>query len=462
MGAITQWVQRALAPRAQVPVIGGSSVVYSQGRAAKVNVRQFRHWARHSPWVRGAIDIRKNQIASADFEIVPFNVNKPYSKRLAAHIKSKFDRPNPRDRSFRAWITPIMEDLMTLDSGCFEIVGSLMDPVEAFYYVDPEWVRVSRQWDGSSPRAPRYFWYPNNQYNGVNWSNQEFGYLMQNPTTYSPLGISPLEVLWLIVDAELSGSEYNRRLVQSAVPDGLLHLGEGVPQDKVDRFRSFMSEEVLGKGAMAITGGGKQPIWLPFRQSNRDMQFREWQQYLVTQIAVAFGLSVQDLQQLFDINRATGDVQSQLSEDRGLRPLADLIQDELTQQIVQHPAFGGPDNNLRFAFTQIKIRESYDRARTDELALARMPKKTINEARVDDGREPIGDLNDEDNPFNSILAQTSQGMVRLTKNPADIPTPSELAQMKAKKSPASATGKPSPSGKSDPAMVAEGPDKESN
>lgn len=451
---------RALAPRANLPpVIATASVAQSQGRAMKVNVDQYRSWSRNSPWVRGAIDLRKNQIASADYEIGPYNVNKPYSKRMALRIKELFDNPNDVDRSFRALIEKVLDDLLTLDAGCIEGVETLRGELVQLHSADAKWVRVAVDWDGSEPKTPRYFWYPGGQYFGTAWRNSQFAYIMQNPTTYSPLGISPLEILKWTIDAELASSDYNRRQVKGAAPEGLLHLGEGVSPDQRDKFQSEWEVFQQTGGSTAIIAGGKNPTWTAFRGSNRDMQFSEWQVYLVRQIAVVYGLSPQDLGLTFDINRSQGDVQAELTEDRGLRPLADLVEDELTHQFVWHPSFGGPDNNLAFRFTRLNISESLDKAQINKIAMAGVPYKRANESRVDEGREPIGDLNDPENPFNQILANTPMGLVRLTENPADIPTPKELLEMKQSKTPASADGQPP---KASPAPVAEGQEQEND
>ena len=454
---------RALAPRATMPEYTTTAgVLYSpENRAQKTNVDQWRAWARWSPWIRAAVNIRKEQIASADYEIGPFDIDKPYSKRLAKQIKSIFDFPNPRERSFRAFATKVMDDLMTLDAGVFEIVGSLMEPVRYVYPVDAKFVRVAREWDGIESDAARYFWYPDGQLRG-SWKNTEMGYVMVNSTTYNPLGIPPPETLKISIDTLLSGNDYNRRQMLGAAPDGLLHLGEGVPPDKVESFKSDWAAFQMQGGALSVIGGGKNPSYTSFRDSNRDMQFTEFMRFMVTEIAIVYMLSIQDFQQLFDINRSTGETQAELTEDRGLRPLADLLQDEFTQQIVWHPSFGGPDNNLAFRFTKLKIKESYERARTHDLALAHFPKNTVNEARVDDGREPIGDINDEDNPFNQMLANTSQGLVRIPRDAASIPTPMELLESKKPETPTGTADQPSAARKpkSPVAAATDGPSEE--
>ena len=42
------------------------------------------------------------------------------------------------------------------------------------------------------------------------------------------------------------------------------------------------------------------------------------------------------------------------------------------------------------------------------------PWKAVNEARLMEGRPPIGDLNDENNVFNHILALTPKGLMDIT------------------------------------------------
>jgi hypothetical protein len=430
MGIITQWAARVLSPRAVSPPSATAAAIIgtTAGRAAKRNVEAYRAWAK-TPWIRGAIDIRKDQIASADFEIGPYDVNAKYSKRLAKEITAIFRRPNPEQRSFRAFISPVIDDLLTLDAGVSEGVTDSYGDLRQIWPVDAGKVRVSTVWSGEESE-PRYFWYPDGYYHGVNWKNTEMSYMMTNPNTYTKLGISKLEILAAVIARSLNADDYNGRMVSNPVPDGLLHLGEGVPEDKVESFRSKWYEQLASSGALAIIGGAKNPSFTNFRASNRDMQFLEWQEWLVRQIALVFGESVQDLQLMFNINRSEGDVQQQLSEDRGLRPLADLIQDELTQEYVWHECFGGPENNLAFRFTRLNIHESTQKANINKVRLAGFPYGTANEARIDEGREPIGDPNDENNPFNQVIANTPLGMVRIPMDPTAIPTPAEMASLK--------------------------------
>ena len=78
----------------------------------------------------------------------------------------------------------------------------------------------------------------------------------------------------------------------------------------------------------------------------------------------------------------------EMTEDRGLRPLLALAQDYFTREIVWDRSFGGNRNNLAFRFTRLNIKESMSKANINKLALANMPWKSVNEARLDEGRAP--------------------------------------------------------------------------
>src|SRR5690349_14401086 len=112
MGAVINAIDAAIARAAgrqagrrageqRVPA-QASLALTDSGRQGKANVRLFRHWSEHSELVRGAIDIRRGQVAVADWDILPADPEQNYSKTLQAQIKKVFDTPNPTRASFRS------------------------------------------------------------------------------------------------------------------------------------------------------------------------------------------------------------------------------------------------------------------------------------------------------------------------------------------------------------------------
>jgi phage portal protein BeeE len=425
MGALVAYVNKRTLPQARperVPVLAATasstaaiSTSHNKGRVGKVNVPLLRSWSEHSEWVRAAINVRKTQIASAEWDIVPASPQEPeVNLTMQDRIRDLLLEPNARADSFRSFIEPLIEDILVLDAGCVEKVRTVGGELVELWGVDGGTVKVNALWDGD-PKEPRYFWYPDWQ-ERANWTNDEMIYMMMNPSTYRVTGLSPLETLKLTIDAELSSAEYSRKQVTLAAPDGVLHLGEGARSEDVDKFKSYWDSEVAGRGALGFIGGTKAPSFIKFNDSNRDMQFQEWNLYLVRKIAAVFGISPQDLGITYDVNRATSEIQMQQTEDRGLRPLMALIQDYLTREIVWDKSFGGPENGLAFRFLALNLKESKQQADINKAALAGFPWKTPNEARIDDGREPLGP------EYDDLFMVTPTGAVRL----ADVPTAREV------------------------------------
>lgn len=393
---------------------GGDYRMGDRGRVGRPRARMYRRWAEGSEWIRSAIDVRKTQVSQSEWDIVKFDPQGPEpSPKLMAQIKELFRQPSLTVDSFRSFIEPIIEDVLVLDAGVIEKERTLRGDLVYLHPVDGATIRVNAYWDGSNTDEARYFWYPD-MYERDRFKNADMVYMMENPSTYRVVGLSKLEVLKNTIDAELNGHAYNNRQVTSAAPDGMLDLGEGARGEQVDAFKAYWMGEVAGRGAMAFIGGTKNAKFIPFNpHSNRDMQFLEWQMYLVRKICAVFGLTAMDLGMGNDVNRATADVQSEQTEDRGLRPLLGLIQNYLTREIVWDSTFGGQDNNLCFKFTRLNLKESLTRAQVNSKALAGVSWKTTNEARREDGLEPLTGPQ-----YDSLMVITPTGAVTLDEVPS--------------------------------------------
>lgn len=425
MGLVAEIGKALRASPKREPNLTSAAVAANQGRVGKGNVRMYRDWARGSTWVRGAINIRNNQIATAEWDVVPIDPNRRYSVRLQQQLRELFSRPNPVDKTFARWAMKVNEDLLTLDAGSIEKDRSLDGVVRQLHAVDGGEIKVNALWDGD-PRESRYYWCPGGGEPKVSYLDRDLVYVMQNPISYLPVGVAPLETLKYVIDALLSGDAFNIRQVKSAAPDGMLDLGEGANDKQVDAFRSYWLAEVAGKGAMAFIGGTKGAKFTPFRSSNKDMQFLEWETFLVRQVAICFGLSPQDLGITFDVNRSQGEVLDQQTEDRGQRPLMGTLQEYFTEGIVHDEGFGGPDNNLAFRFKALSLKETKAKSDINEKSLAGAPWTLVDEARQESGRAPLGGKLGQ-----MLLMKVANGVVSI--DPNDIPTAREYLELMANK-----------------------------
>lgn len=397
----------------QVPQTGGglfSLVSQRHGYVFRTNAAAYRAWSEASPWVRAAVDIRRDQVSSAEWDIVPADKDGfGDNKRVAKRVKALLSSPNADD-TFFSFVQKVVEDILVLDGAPVEKVRYPTGEIAELYPAPGEHVAVNARWDGSDEDQTRYLYVPDGTIR-AEFKNADMVYFMQNPRSNSVIGLPPLEVLKSTVDAELKAMDYNRRMVVGQPPEGVLNIGETATPTDVVSAKAEWESTILGQSAFAIIGGYKAPSWIKFRDTNQEMQFREWQDYLVRQIAVVFALSPQDLGITFDVNRSTSEQQADNTEDRGLKPLLQLIQERITQEVVWDASFGGRENNLAFRFTALNIRESAARAGINKIAMGGTPWKAVNEARLMEGRQPLGDPSDEDNIFNHILALTPKGLM---------------------------------------------------
>lgn len=425
MGAIVQLVRGGLrASPKKVPDAGAGSVVFSDGKKArKTDVRLYRNWSENSEWVRAAIDLRKGQISAAEWDIVAANPNRPYSKRLAERIKRLLEEPNPVDESYQTFVEKVVEDILVLDAGAIEKTFSLDGQLRQLWSLDGGDIRVNKLWDGD-PQEARYFWWPDHKERAV-YLNRELIYILQRPRTKSVVGLSNLEILKRTIDAEILGHDFNSRLISSASGDGIFDLGENARPDQVEKFKSYWMSEIAGLGATAFWGGTRGAKWIPFRDNNKDMQFLEWQEYLIRKIAAVFEMSAQDLQLAREVNKSTSEVLDTQTDERGAKRLMKTVAGEITRQVVWDASHGGRDNNLAFTFTRLNLRETLAQAKIEEIWLGKVASQSVNAVRMAKGQEPL-----EGDHFDWPMAQTSVGFVSLK----DVPTAREMMEASRKDS----------------------------
>lgn len=457
--ALTPWqrISKFLQPKtspARVPeltanvgnfAIGGFAVVTQDAALVRQGgADTYRAWAQ-TPWVFSAINILKNQVAAAEWDIVPYDNTKRYPARTRDRIKDLLDQPSVKLDSFQSFISTVIDDLLTLDSGIFEKVRYPNGELAELWPVRGEWIAVDERWDGSDPDRPRYYFVPDGTVRAA-FRNDDMVYMIANQRANSAVGLPPPAILHSVIESELQALGYNRRQVMGAAPDGVFNIGESAAPEEVQKVKGQFQAEVFGQGAMAVIGGYKAPSWMPFRSSNRDMQFREWQDLLIRCIAIVYGLAPMDLGITFDVNRSSAEQQADNSDDRGSRPLLSRVQNYLTREVVWDRSFGGKANNLQFVFKSLNLSETKTKAEINRVAMPGVPWKSINDARITDGRPPIGDPADEDNFANHLLTLSPKGMLDLTTG--KYIGEEQLAELQQETQAAKAESAPSVPGKS--------------
>ena len=142
---------------------------------------------------------------------------------------------------------------------------------------------------------------------------------------------------------------------------------------------------------MAFIGGTKNPKFIPFRNSNRDMQFLEWQIYLVRKISAVFGALAPGPGHRRSMSTAPRPRSSRRTPRTAVSGRCwPSFRTTSRGRSCGTPSFGGPTNNLAFRFTQLNLRETLNQAKVMEIQLARMPWRAVNEVRKEQGLRAVG------------------------------------------------------------------------
>lgn len=358
-----------------------------QGYDPRRGASMLRAWSRNNEWVRLAIDYRREQISMAQWKIVRLDDDKkPPDPRVVAKVRKLFAFVNPMREAFEDVLDMVIEDMLVLDAGCIEKEKTVGGDIVALWPVDGATIVPDPTWDGSDPGAPRYF----QIIEGVEVAslrNDQLIYAMRTPTTYSPIGWSPVETLMRAIEADLYGEQYDFMMLKQTAPAGVLSLGAGVSTPEVEAFREYYESEIAGTKDLAIFGGGEPGAgagvtWTPFNRSNREQERHQYKEWLVKKIAAVFRIDKGIFNITESVNRATSKTNQQRT-DEGLKALANAIQRRITREIIWEI-----DENHGFQFENLNDRDIKAEADVDaEYVGAGI--WTVNEVRARQGLDPV-------------------------------------------------------------------------
>lgn len=250
----------------------------------------------------------------------------------------------------------------------------------------------------------------------------EMAFGIRNPRTdllANGYGFSEIEMLIATITAHMNADTYNRRFFsQGSSIKGILTFEGTVPPDQLESFRRQWHQQVTGVSnawktpIMALGKDGKLN-WTDLHQSNRDMEWGKYVEYLIKVICSVYQIDPVEIG--FDISKqsmgakggsgglAASDMMErvQYSQDKGLAPLLRFISSMLNDYLIWRI-----DEDFEFEFP-------YARKEDDELEQKKKEVetlKTINEARAEYDMKPFPSV-DEDpdfykNPANYVQSQT--------------------------------------------------------
>ena len=343
-----------------------------------INHFYLRKLAR-SPIPRRGINVIKNQVASMPWHI-SIRDGVRDKKKHENEIRKWTDwlrKPNPTE-TWMQFVMRVVEDILVLDAGVFE--PKYENGRAWMWSVDGSTIHFVSGWDGTGPRYYQMVPRPTGDPYGVPLDNEDITYLMANPSTHFPYGLSPLEIAAREIEYLLGARDYAGNTVNKANPKKMLDLGKSTDPNHVNAFRAYWANEIAGRGNTPIVGGSDRVGVLDIGAKDDQGLFLQWQSLLVRIIAQAFNLPPMKFGLTADINRSTAESGDNASDEESVRPIAELIRDGINDFIW---STGATDIELKFKYEQ-----SADQIQKKALALRNEVESELR--TMDEGRAELG------------------------------------------------------------------------
>ena len=414
------------------------------GQNAKPTPGNLRSFSR-TPYPRRAINAVKNPIAALKWELKLGNESS-YLKQKADTLFACLSEPNFAD-NWRSWLEQIVEDMLVTGAGVSEqqIGGDKQRPLW-MWPVDATTIQPLPEWDGK-PNSTRFVQASNFGTGSVMGAvdakkidARELSYMRMNPSSESPYGYGPLEIAYMSIQRQLAVGKFAANLASNAQPQNIIFAGD-MDADTLATFRGYWTHDIEGQGKVPIIGGKVAPKVEKLHPGGDEALYLKWQEFLIREIATAFGISAQNLNLEADVNRNTSETADDRDWNAAIIPAARIIEAHINRDIIQG----------RLGMVGVKF-EFIGLDREDEAAAADIFKTQYEsncvipaEWREERGLKPL------DSPFANMTWADVQIAIKAAQGAAQVDDPALTQGKPAASKPARSTAKqPANKGKTNP------------
>lgn len=370
-------------------------------------------------WVRSCVDKIVKEIIKYKPVVRPVdaeNANDEVLKR-AEEVQALLNDPNDRIESFESIRRKYLKDILIYDAGALEVVypenaSKEERKPQELYDVSGINIRLNVDNHGTFKNEKEaYLLISNRNIKPVaKFAKDELLYFVSNPTAGSVYGLSPIETLYDVIQADNQASKLNRRRLDSdGMISGVLSL-PGISPKKLKRNQLFWKQQAKKKGASLVVTSSKDAKFIKVSETHQEMQFMEFQRWTLQKIMGVYGLQPIVLGV---IDATTGKLNSQEQRNQfksdAILPLLNLESHHLTDVLIRQ-GFGYDDLKIEY----VEPEQELSKKEYSEIGekYGKLGVITIDEARKFIGLEPFG----EENGGNELIISRSDNQTNVTLN----------------------------------------------
>lgn len=344
----------------------------------------LRSLAATSPAIGLCIQTRKDQMAALDWDYAPKDKKAKGTNfdPQIARARAFFAQPDGVT-PFKTWLQVAVDEILTIDAlsvykrptakaaakrtaAAAKGQRYQYTPGDVLGYeiVDGSTFKVLLDESGNIPRPPeiayRQIIYGAPMTAG-DCSADELMYRPKNVRTWTPYGMSPIEMALLIVTADLNRAVFNLSYyTEGNIPEALVGVPDAWTPKQIQQFREYWNLLLAGdpknRERLMFVASTMARTVHEFKKPDFTTQYDLW--LLKTQCA-CFGVTPSEIGFTDDVNKATSKTQGDVNQRRGVKPMANFLkalQDEMLAEMglpeIEAVWSGGEGED---ALTQAKI-----------------------------------------------------------------------------------------------------------
>lgn len=361
---------------------------YKDKKEGKIGYDKLRSFSVHYSVARSAIDYLKTKVQKLHWDVRPIDDTTANEAQIKA-VKQFFKKPLGHASTYRDFIDAIIEDYLVIGAFSLEKIQTRNGQfLGEFNLVDPATIKLLIDESGRTPipPLPAYRQYIRGQ-KVADLTTNDLLYVKKNGRSSSPYGLSPLESLIVQTESALQGALYSLRYFSDGtVPEGFGEVPQDWSVDDIKKFQTYFDNIMAGNAGnrnkiKMVPNGFK---YTPAKKPD-DIGYDRFELWLLQQTCSVFGVPPQDLGFTHNTNRSTGETQQELGQERGMRPLAELLQEVFTRVIQEDFGF----ENIKFVYTDVDPVDLKTEMEIQKMRLE-LGIDTLDEVRHKEGKDPLG------------------------------------------------------------------------
>jgi HK97 family phage portal protein len=355
----------------------------TSGRAAwgsRTSYEVLRAMLRAHDTAQACVNHKIDEIRSMEPLFTPVEGAQGDTKLAVAAARAALAYPD-REHSYDEWLSRWLINMLTFDSGPLyrrrnrngQVIGlDIIDGATVFPYIDKH---------GRRPKAPApaYFQIIQGQ-TYQEFTAEDIIYPVYRPQNDSPFGMAPLESVMMAVNTSMRLQwHFLQMFTEGSIPGGFMEAPPDLSSaDQIAEWQDYWDATFSGDQAIIhkmvmVPSGSKFTGTAP---ATFDREFPKW---LDLKICAAFGVVPQDIGITDDVNRATGETQTDTQFRVNTLPWVRFVESHLNRY-VQHD-LGLP----------VEVKLNTGRDKEDRLQEAQLWKIAVESgiASMDEAREEL-------------------------------------------------------------------------